>query len=136
MPAVLLKLRAELRGEHGFNPVAQNNQEDTQHAAPAVNGNSGADCRQVEPGIDGMAKTRVRPGADQFVIFLDRDAGAPVLAQMPACPQRQRDSGSGERDAGHSERIGAREESKPEKPDFGMVAEKQNEAHNLNEENA
>jgi hypothetical protein len=83
-----------------------------------------------------MPKPRVRPRADQFVIFFDRDAGAPILSQMPARPQCQSDSGPREPNADHAQSESTRNESMPENPDLRLIAKEQNEAGNLNEENA
>ena len=119
MPAMLLKVRSKLRAEHAFfssrlNPITENNQADPNHASPSVNRKSRADRSQIKSRIDGMSQARVWSGADQFVIFFDRDTGAPVLSQMPARPQCQRDPGPGERDACHAKSKTARQNSAAE----------------------
>lgn len=136
MPAVLLKICTELRGQHGlfsprFNPISKNNQEDPYHASPAVNRQGGPDRSQIESRIDGMPKPRVRPRADQFVILFDCDAGAPILSQMPACPQCERNPGPSECNARDTKSVGTRDHSMAEDPNLCVVAEEQNEAGNF-----
>jgi hypothetical protein len=62
--AVLFKDCAELDGQHAlfdprFDPIAEDDQEDSQHAAPFVDGQGSAERCQVESGINRMTEMRV-----------------------------------------------------------------------------
>jgi len=66
---------AELRVQHGLfssclDPIAGDDQDDSDDAAPAVDGEHSADGGQIESGINGMAEIGVRSGADQLVVIL------------------------------------------------------------------
>src|ERR1700684_3263821 len=124
---MLLKICPELRGQHPLfsprlNPIADNDQTDSGYTSPSVNRDRGTNCSQIQSGINGMPQPRIRPGADQFVIFFDGDPCAPKLSEMPARPQGQRNPGPGERDAREAEGVSPRGDFVPENPDVGNAA--------------
>src|SRR5579863_4436871 len=83
-----------------------------------------------------MPKPRVRPGADQFVIFLDRDSRAPILSKMPARPQCKRDPSPGKHYSRDRKSIGAMDDSLAEKANLCLIHKQQREARNFKEKNA
>src|ERR1022692_1927810 len=83
-----------------------------------------------------MPKARIGPGADQLVIFLDRDAGAPVLSQMPSRPQCQRNPCPDQRNAREGKRVRSRNNLLAENPDPWVVDEEQNEDGTFKKEDA
>src|SRR5580704_16745656 len=89
--AMLAEGLAELSAQHGFffpgfNPIAQDHEDDCHHASPLVNRQSSADRGQIESGINGMPEMCVRPSADELVVLFESDSSAPKLSQVPPGP--------------------------------------------------
>lgn len=111
MAAMLLKSFSELRGEHGFflpsfDPVAENDQSDSDDASPAVDRQRSADGSQIDSGINRMAEISVGAGADEFVVLFESDAGTPILSQVPARPESDGDADPGEGDGRNPKGVG------------------------------
>ena len=138
---MLLEIRAEVPVQQRFfpfrlDPKTSNDHADSHNATPAPDCESGTNRRHVQPGIDWVPQARIRPGADQLVIFLYGDSSAPVLAQMPARPNRQRDARPRKRYGSDADTKTFRDYSLAQKADIGRMPKKQNETDDFEKHDA
>lgn len=132
---------SELHRQHGFlfprfDPIAEDDQGHTGDASPAVDRERSADCRQVDPGINRVPEIRVGAGANELVVFFESDSRAPILSQVPAGPESDRDASPGEGNAGNGKSVAARENLTTENADLPCVTEEQDETEYLEKKNA
>src|SRR5580658_4241190 len=83
-----------------------------------------------------MPEIGVGASADELVIFFESDPGAPILSEMPASPEGEGNADPCEGNASQGKSVGAKENSLAENADPRCPAEKQDKAHNFQEENA
>ncbi len=141
MAAVLLEIRPEVPFQQRFfpfrlDPKTPNDHADSHDAAPAADRERGTNRRQVQPGIDWVPQARVGPSADELVIFFYGDSSAPVLAEMPARPNRQRDAGPGKHNCGDADTKTPRNYSLAQETDVGRMPKEQNETDDFEKHNA
>jgi len=83
-----------------------------------------------------MTEISVGPRADELVVLFKSDSGAPILSEVPAGPQSDRDANPGECDAGDGKSVGPRQNVMTKNTDPRHVAEKQDKAKNLQKKDA
>jgi hypothetical protein len=140
-PPVLLEIRTEVPVQQCFfplrlDPKSPNDHTDSHNATPAADCESGTNRRQVQPGINWVPQARIRPGADELVIFFYGDSSTPVLAQMPARPNRQRDASPRKHYGSNADTKTSWDYSLAEKADVGRMPKEQNETDNFEKHDA
>src|ERR1700721_4848253 len=83
-----------------------------------------------------MPEIRVGASADELVIFFESDSGAPILSEMPASPEGEGDAHPREGNASQRKSVAGRESVLAENADARCPTEKQDKAHNFQQENA
>lgn len=139
--AVLVERRAELSGQNRpffarLDPVAEDDQGNSRYATPFVNHQNSADRREIESGVNRMAKMSVWPGADEFMVLFQSDSGAPILSQVPARPESDGDADPGEYDAGSGKSVAPMHNEVTKKAYIRGAAEEKYVTKNLQSEDA
>jgi hypothetical protein len=75
-----------------LHPEAGDRDRDEDDALDTSEEDHCADDHEEDCGIDRMAHEGVRARADQFVTFLERDAGTPIAAERNARPERENET--------------------------------------------
>src|SRR5271155_1359137 len=83
-----------------------------------------------------MPEISVRPGADELVVLFECDSGAPILSQVPAGPQSNRDAEPGKRNTHDGERVCSSDNAMTKNANSRRVAKEQDEAQNLQKKDA
>src|SRR5208282_4331154 len=102
--------------------------------AVAANGQRRSRQRQQNAGVDGMADVGVGSRADQFVIGFQRNASAPVPADVIPGPNRKRHTGHGEACSECTNPIAVGQEPIVEESDARIARIKQSESRAKHEE--
>jgi hypothetical protein len=139
--AVFLEGVSELRGEHGFfflRLEGEGNEEknSAEHGAPTTNEQDGPDGGGEQAGVDGMAKTGIRAGANEFVAFFDGDAAAPIRAEIKSGPDGQPKAKPDNDQSGDDDGKSWRQKAHPQNADTGSRVEEQNIADDDNKHDA
>lgn len=134
--AVLVELFPELCGQNRFfsaplDPIGKDDRSESCNASPFVYRQGSADRGEKDPGVDRVPEASIRAGADELMILLESDSAAPILPQVPACPQGESDSNPSERYSCNRGYVGTMEYALTENSDVHEAAEQQDEAGNF-----
>ncbi len=83
-----------------------------------------------------MPEMSVGPSTDELVVLFESDTGAPILSQVPAGPQSDRNADPGECDARNGKSVCPMDNAMTKNADPRSVAEEQDKAKDFQKEEA